>query len=193
MKEPISRAEAVALISDGATLMIGGFMGVGTPDQLLQELVLCGTKNLTVIANDTARPGIGIGRLIDAKAVSRVVVSHVGTNPETQRQMIAEELHVDLVPQGTLAEQVRAGGFGLGGVLTPTGVGTLAAENRRVIEVDGEQFLLEKPLKADFSLIKAQQSDYYGNLHITIWKQELPSMIQNQKKNPSTKSVTFQV
>jgi len=168
MKEPISREEAVALISDGATLMIGGFMGVGTPDQLLQELVLCGTKNLTVIANDTARPGIGIGRLIDAKAVSRVVVSHIGTNPETQRQMIAEELQVDLVPQGTLAEQIRAGGFGLGGVLTPTGVGTLAAENRRVIEVDGEQFLLEKPLKADFSLIKAQQSDYYGNLQYRL-------------------------
>lgn len=171
MKEPITRATAAALIPDGATLMIGGFMGVGTPDQLIQELVRRGTKNLTVIANDTARPGVGIGRLIDANAVSRAIVSHIGTNPVTQEQMLADTLHVELVPQGTLAEQVRAGGYGLGGVLTPTAVGTIVEKNKRVIEIDGEQFLLEKPLKANFAMIKAQQSDYYGNLQYRLTAQ----------------------
>jgi acetate CoA/acetoacetate CoA-transferase alpha subunit len=171
MKEPITRATAAALIPDGATLMIGGFMGVGTPDQLIQEPVRRGTKNLTVIANDTARPGVGIGRLIDANAVSRAIVSHIGTNPVTQEQMLADTLHVELVPQGTLAEQVRAGGYGLGGVLTPTAVGTIVEKNKRVIEIDGEQFLLEKPLKANFAMIKAQQSDYYGNLQYRLTAQ----------------------
>ena len=108
--------------------MIGGFMGTGSPHRLIGELVRQGRKNLTIIANDTARPGFGIGRLIDAKLVQTLVVSHIGTNPETQRQMIAGEITVDLVPQGTLAERIRAAGYGLAGVLTPTGVGTLVAE-----------------------------------------------------------------
>ena len=151
--------------------MIGGFMGVGTPEQLIDELVRQNKGDLTLIANDTARPGIGIGKLIDARLVKRVTASHIGTNPETQRQMIAGELEVELVPQGTLAEQIRCGGFGLGGVLTPTAVGTLAAEGKRSLEIDGKQFLLELPLKADFALIKAQQCDYYGNLQYRLTAQ----------------------
>ena len=161
-------SEAGAAIPDGAVLMIGGFMGAGTPPRLIDELVRQGKRELTVIANDTARPGHGIGKLIGARLVSRVIVSHIGTNPETQRQMIAGELDVELVPQGTLAERVRAGGYGLGGVLTPTGVGTLAAEGKETLEIDGRSFLLERPLKADFALVNAKRADYYGNLEYAL-------------------------
>ncbi len=156
--------KAVAMIPDGASLMIGGFMGVGTPEPLMDELVRQGKRGLTVIANDTAMPGVGIGKLISAGCVSKVVASHIGLNPETQQKMIAGEIVVDLVPQGSLAERVRAGGHGLGGILTPTGVGTLAAEGKRVIEVDGKAFLLELPITADFALINAKDADYTGNL-----------------------------
>lgn len=156
--------KAVAMIPDGASLMIGGFMGVGTPEPLMDELVRQGKRGLTVIANDTAMPGVGIGKLIRAGCVSKVVASHIGLNPETQQRMIAGEIEVDLVPQGSLAERVRAGGHGLGGILTPTGVGTLAAEGKRVIEVDGKSFLLELPITADFALINAKDADYTGNL-----------------------------
>ncbi|MCW2238919.1 CoA transferase subunit A [Azospirillum canadense] len=168
MKKIIELADAVALIPDGAVLMIGGFMGVGTPPRLIDELVRQGKRGLTVIANDTALPGIGIGKLIAAKAVARVIASHIGLNPETQRQMIAGETEVELVPQGTLAERVRAAGFGLGGVLTPTGVGTVVEEGKQTVEVDGKTFLLEKPLKADFALINAKRADYYGNLEYAL-------------------------
>jgi acetate CoA/acetoacetate CoA-transferase alpha subunit len=115
--------DAAAMISDGATLMIGGFMGVGTPERIVDEIVRQGKRNLTVIANDTAVPGRGIGKLVEAGLVARTVASHIGLNPETQKQMIAGKMVVDLVPQGTLIERIRAGGCGLGGVLTPTGIG----------------------------------------------------------------------
>ena len=164
MKKTIKVSDAVAGIPDGASLMIGGFMGVGTPPRLIDEIVRQGKRDLTVIANDTARPGVGIGKLIDAKLVARVVASHIGTNPVTQRQMLAGEIEVDLVPQGTLIERIRAGGYGLGGVLTPTGLGTIVEEGKQVVEVDGKRFLLEKPLTADFALINAKQADYFGNL-----------------------------
>ena len=164
----IQPASAAALIPDGATLLIGGFMGAGTPLRLIDALVRLGRRDLTVIANDTARPGVGIGKLIDAMLVSRIVTSHIGTNPETQRQMIAGEVQVDLVPQGTLVERIRAAGFGLGGVLTPTGLGTLAAEGKRVLEVEGRSYLLELPLKADFALINAKRADYLGNLEYAL-------------------------
>jgi acetate CoA/acetoacetate CoA-transferase alpha subunit len=144
--------------------MIGGFMGVGSPLRLIDELVRQGKGNLTIIANDTARPGFAIGKLIDARLVRRVITSHVGTNPETQRQMLAGELEVELVPQGTLAERIRAGGFGLGGVLTPTGVGTSVENGKRVLEIDGRIFLLEKPLRAQFALVNARRADHIGNL-----------------------------
>ncbi|WP_312402768.1 3-oxoacid CoA-transferase subunit A [Rhizobium sp.] len=160
--------DAVAAIPDGAVLMIGGFMGAGTPHRLMNELVRQGKKGLTVIANDTARPNVGIGKLIDAKLVARLVTSHIGTNPETQRQMIAGETQVELVPQGTLAERIRSGGFGLGGVLTPTGVGTTVEEGKQTIEIDGKTYLVEKPLKADFALINAKRADYYGNVDYAL-------------------------
>jgi len=168
MHKGIALSAAVEKIPDGSSLMIGGFMGIGSPHRLIGELVRQGRKNLTVIANDTARPGFGIGRLIDAKLVRRLVVSHIGTNPETQRQMIAGEITVDLVPQGTLAERIRAAGYGLGGVLTPTGVGTMAAEGAQLIEVAGRQFLLALPIAADFALIGAHRADYLGNLSYAL-------------------------
>ncbi|WP_018262110.1 CoA transferase subunit A [Methylobacterium sp. WSM2598] len=159
-----SLAEAVSLIPDGASVMIGGFMGVGTPEPLVDELVRQGRQDLTVIANDTAAPGRGIGKLVAAGALRRAVVSHIGLNPETQARMIARTLEVELVPQGTLAERIRAGGCGLGGILTPTGIGTLVEEGKRRITVDGRDYLLEPALRAEFGLIQAFLCDYLGNL-----------------------------
>ena len=155
---------AVELIPGGASLMVGGFMGVGTPERLVDELVRQGKRDLTVIGNDTAMPGVGIGKLVTAKCVRRVIVSHIGTNPETQQKMLSGEIEVDLVPQGTLIERIRAGGYGLGGVLTSTGVGTVVEEGKRKIDVGGREYLLELPLTADFALIQAFLADYLGNL-----------------------------
>jgi len=156
--------EAVRMIPNGASLMIGGFMGVGTPERLIDELVRQGKRNLTVIANDTAAPGRGIGKLVDAGLVSRTIASHIGLNPETQRQMIAGKIIVELVPQGTLIERIRAGGYGLGGVLTATGVGTVVQEGKQRIDVNGKNYLLETALRADFALVGAFVADYLGNL-----------------------------
>lgn len=164
MKGALKPDAAAEMIPEGASLMIGGFMAVGSPERLIDALVECGTKGLTVIANDTARPGIGIGKLISAGMVSRVIASHIGLNPETQQKMISGEIECELVPQGTLIERIRAGGMGLGGVLTPTGLATEAAEGKQIVEVDGNRFLLETPLKADFALIGAWMADYVGNL-----------------------------
>ena len=160
--------DAVAMIPDGASLMIGGFMGVGTPERVVDELVRQGKRNLTVIANDTAMPGRGIGKLVSAGLIGRTVASHIGLNPETQQQMIAEKMAVDLVPQGTLIERIRAGGFGLGGILTPTGVGTVVEEGKRRIEVDEKSYLLETALRADFALVHAFLADYLGNLSYAL-------------------------
>ncbi len=162
--QTIPLADAVALIPNGASLMIGGFMGVGTPERVIDELVRQRKLDLTVIANDTASPGSGIGKLIDAKLVRKVVASHIGLNPETQKQMLAGAIEVELVPQGTLVERIRAGGFGLGGILTPTGVGTLVEEGKQRIEVAGKPYLLETALHADFALVQAFLADYSGNL-----------------------------
>jgi len=156
--------QSVAMIPHGASLMIGGFMAVGTPERLVDEIVRQNKRNLTVIANDTAMPGRGIGKLVAAKLLRKVVASHIGLNPETQRQMMAGEIEVELVPQGTLIERIRAGGYGLGGVLTQTGLGTPVADGKQRIEVDGESYLLEKPLRADFALVQAFVADYLGNL-----------------------------
>lgn len=161
-------ADAVQSMPDGAILMIGGFMGVGSPHGLIEELLRQNKRGLTVIANDTARPGCGIGKLIDAQLVSTVIVSHIGTNPETQKQMLAGKLAVELVPQGTLAEKIRAAGFGLGAVVTPTGVGTVAADGKRTIELDGRTHLIEMPLRAQFALINAKRADYAGNLEYLL-------------------------
>ncbi len=164
----ISIEDAVALIPDGASLMVGGFMGVGTPERVVDELVRQGKRDLVVIANDTALPGRGVGKLVDAKLVGKAVASHIGLNPETQRQMIAGETAVDLVPQGTLIERIRAGGYGLGGILTPTGLGTVVAEGKQRIEVDGKTYLLEPALRADFALVHAFLADYVGNLSYAL-------------------------
>src|ERR1700757_1402373 len=162
--QAISLEQSVAMIPEGASLMIGGFMGVGSPDRVIDEVVRQNKHHLTVIANDTATPSRGIGKLIAAKLVQKAIVSHIGLNPETQRQMMAGELEVDLVPQGTLVERIRAGGYGLGGILTQTGLGTLAADGKRRIEVDGKSYLLETALRADFALMQSFLADYLGNL-----------------------------
>lgn len=168
MKNTSSVSEVVERIGDSASLMIGGFMGGGSPHSLIDELIRQEKKFLTIIANDTARPGFGVGKLIDAGLVKRVVTSHIGTNPKTQQLMIEGFLEVELVPQGTLAERIRAAGFGLGGILTPTGVGTLVAEGKQTQEVDGRTYLVETALKADFALIAAKRADYDGNLEYAL-------------------------
>ncbi len=156
------------MIPDGASLMIGGFMAVGTPEKMIDEIVRQNKRNLTVIANDTASPGHGIGKLVAAKRVRKAIVSHIGLNPETQRQMMAGEMDVELVPQGTLIERIRAGGYGLGGVLTPTGVGTQVETGKQQIKVDGRSYLLEVALRADFALVQAFLADYVGNLSYAL-------------------------
>jgi len=164
MKKGISPQEAADLIPDGAVLMIGGFMGVGSPHRIIEALVEAGRKDLTVIANDTGRPNYGIGRLIRVGAVKKLIASHIGLNPETQKGMIDGVIEVDLIPQGTLAERIRCGGYGLGGVLTKTGLGTIAAKGHRVIDIDGEDWLYAPPLRADFALLHADRADFVGNL-----------------------------
>ena len=164
----IALEDAVAMIPDGASLVVGGFMAVGTPERLIDELVRQGKRDLTVIANDTAMPGRGVGKLVSAGLIRGVIASHIGLNPETQRQMIAGKIVVDLVPQGTLIERIRAGGCGLGGILTPTGVGTVVEEGKRRIEVDGKDYLLETALRADFALLHAFLADYLGNLSYAL-------------------------
>jgi len=160
----ISFDEAAAMIPHGASLMVGGFMGVGTPERVIDALVARGTGGLTVIANDTAMPGVGIGKLIRAGLVRRSVVSHIGLNPETQEQMLAGKIEVDLVPQGTLIERIRAGGYGLGGILTATGAGTVVEEGKQTVVLDGRKFLVERAIRADFALVGAFLADYLGNL-----------------------------
>jgi acetate CoA/acetoacetate CoA-transferase alpha subunit len=160
----LSLENAVARIPNGASLLVGGFMGIGTPERIVDELVRQGKSGLTIIANDTARPGMGIGKLVHAKLVKRAIVSHIGLNPETQQQMLAGEMEVELVPQGTLVERIRAGGFGLGGILTATGIGTVVEEGKQKVSVDGRDYLLERPIRADFALLQAFLSDYDGNL-----------------------------
>jgi acetate CoA/acetoacetate CoA-transferase alpha subunit len=160
----ISLEQSVAIIPDGATLMIGGFMAVGTPERVVDELVRQNKRDLTVIANDTGTPDRGIGKLVAAKRLRKAIVSHIGLNPETQRQMMAGEMKVELVPQGTLIERIRAGGCGLGGVLTQTGLGTPVADGKQRVGVDGKSYLVEPALRADFALVHAFVADYLGNL-----------------------------
>jgi acetate CoA/acetoacetate CoA-transferase alpha subunit len=156
--------EAMAAVTDGMSIMVGGFLAVGSPPGLLDFLVEKGIRDLTVIANDTATPELGVGKLVVNRQVKKVIVSHIGTNPETGRQMMAKELAVDLVPQGTLAERIRAAGGGLGGILTPTGVGTVVEEGKQKLTIGGREYLLELPLRADVALLYAHKADRAGNL-----------------------------
>jgi acetate CoA/acetoacetate CoA-transferase alpha subunit len=164
----ISLSRSVDMIPDGASLMIGGFMAVGTPERVIDEIVRQGKRDLMVIANDAALPGRGIGKLVEAKLVRKMIASHIGLNPQAQRQMMAKELEVVLVPQGTLIERIRAGGYGLGGVLTPTGLGTSAEEGKPCVKVDGKTFVIEVALRADFALVQAFIADYLGNLSYVL-------------------------
>lgn len=156
--------EAIGYIKDGMVVMIGGFMGVGTPEIFIDAILEKGIKDLTIIANDTGLPHRGIGKLVVNKRVKKVITSHIGLNPETGRQMNNQELIVDLVPQGTLAEQIRCGGSGIGGFLTETGVGTIVEEGKRKIAINNIEYLLELPLKADVSLIRGSVVDKQGNV-----------------------------
>ena len=156
--------EVAAMFSDGQTLMIGGFLCAGTPDIFIDALVEKGIKNLTVIANDTGFPERGIGKLVGNKQIKKMIATHVGTNKETGRQMNSGEMEVDLVPQGTLAERIRAAGVGLGGILTPTGVGTVIENGKQKMSVGGRDYLLELPIRADIALLNAWKADKYGNL-----------------------------
>jgi len=164
MNKRISISECAAKIKDGMSVMIGGFMGNGTAERIMDALVAAGVKNLTVICNDTGFPDKGIGKLIVNKQIAKLIVSHIGTNPVTVDQMNAGNLEVEFSPQGTLAERVRAGGAGLGGVLTPTGLGTVVANGKQTLEIDGKTYLLEKPLRADVALLGANIGDKSGNL-----------------------------
>lgn len=164
MEKVISVDKALDKVKDGMTVMVGGFLGVGNPPALVDALVKKGVKNLTLIANDTARPELGIGKLVVNKQLQKVIASHIGTNAETGRQMIAGELSVDLVPQGTLAERIRCGGAGLGGFLTPTGVGTIVEDGKQRLVIGGKSYLLELPLRADVALLSAHKADKFGNL-----------------------------
>ncbi|MDR1026781.1 MAG: CoA transferase subunit A [Lactobacillus sp.] len=164
MKKVISTAEAGKLINDGASVMVGGFIQCGVPKRVVNELAETGTKNLTLISIDTSFADADRGRLVANKQLKKAIVSHIGLNPETGNRMQSGDLEVELVPMGTLVERIRAAGAGLGGVLTPTGVGTIVEEGKDVIEVDNKKYLLEKPIHADFAIIYGTKVDKHGNV-----------------------------
>jgi acetate CoA/acetoacetate CoA-transferase alpha subunit len=164
MNKRISLNDAVSMVKDGMTVMVGGFLGCGGPLRIMEALAESGVKNLTVIANDTAFPDRSLGLLVVKGAVSKLIVSHVGTNPVTGEKMNSGEIDVEFSPQGTLIERIRAKGAGLGGVLTPTGLGTIIAEGKEVINIDGKDYLLERPLGADVAILGASVADESGNL-----------------------------
>lgn len=147
------------------SLMVGGFMGVGTPENIVDALVESKVKDLTLICNDTSFVDKGVGKMVVAKQFSKIIASHIGLNKETGRQLTAGEVEVELVPQGTLAERIRCGGAGIGGFLTPTGLGTIVEEGKQVIEVDKRSFLLELPLRADVAILHGSVVDKSGNVY----------------------------
>lgn len=164
MNKQITLQEAVDKIQDGMTIMFGGFLGVGSATQIIDAIVEKGVKDLTIIANDTAFADKSYGKLVANHQVKKAIVSHTGTNTETNAQKNAGTLEVEYVPQGTLAERIRAYGAGLGGVLTPTGLGTIIADGKPIVNVDGKDYLLEKPLKADVAILGANIVDEFGNM-----------------------------
>lgn len=164
MDKTISIEEAIDKLEDGMTIMIGGFLGCGNPHRIVDAIVKKGTKDLTLICNDSGFPEIGVGKLVVNKQIKKLITSHVGTNPETGKQMHSGEMEVVLVPQGTLAEQIRSKGAGLGGFLTPTGVGTVVEEGKEKVEIDGVTYLLELPISADIAFVAGDTVDKYGNI-----------------------------
>jgi 3-oxoacid CoA-transferase subunit A len=159
-----SAAEAVAMIDDGATIMMGGFGLCGIPEKLIAALLARGARGLTVVSNNAGVDNFGIGVLLKARQVRKMIATYVGENKEFERQFLTGELEVELVPQGTFAERIRAGGAGIGGFFTPTGYGTLVAEGKETRTIDGKMFVLERPLTADFAFVKAWKGDRAGNL-----------------------------
>jgi len=155
--------EAVNKIEDGMTVMIPGFVNVGVPELLIKAIIDKGIKSINVISNNTSVKGRGIGLLVHDHLIKHITCSHIGSNTETVEQVVNGELDVTFVPQGTLCERVRAGGAGIGGILTPTGLGTPVAEGKQIINVDGKDYLLEKPLRGDVALIHAWKVDKMGN------------------------------
>jgi len=164
MSKVTSIEKTISLVKDGDVIMVGGFMANGSPENLLDTLLASGRKDLTLICNDTALVNKGVGKIVVNKQFKKIIATHIGLNKETGRQMSAGETQVDLVPQGTLAERIRAAGFGLGGILTPTGLGTPVEEGKEKITVDGKTCLLEKPLFADVALLYANKIDTQGNM-----------------------------
>lgn len=160
----ITAREALHFFKDDQTIMIGGFLNCGNPQMVIDEILTTNLKNFTLIANDTSVPDDSRGKLVVAHKIKKAIVSHIGTNQETVRQYNAKEIEIDLQPQGSLAERIRAAGAGLGGILTPVGLNTLVAENKQIITVDNKEFLLETPLKADVAIVYATYADKFGNL-----------------------------
>ncbi|AIY80522.1 3-oxoacid CoA-transferase subunit A [Clostridium botulinum] len=163
MNKIVKLEDLKSIFKDGMTIMIGGFLDCGSPETIIDMLVNLNVKNLTIIGNDTGYPDKGIGKLVVNGQVKKVIASHIGTNPETGRRMNSGEMEVELSPQGTLIERIRAAGSGLGGVLTSTGIGTIVEKGKRKILIDGKEYLLELPLKADVSLVKGSIVDEFGN------------------------------
>ena len=166
MKKIISAADAGKMIPCGSTVMIGGFLHCGSPNKIIDEMITQNVHDLTLIANDTCVPDCDRGKLIVNKRIKKAIVTHIGTNPETGRQFVNGEIEIEFVPMGTLVERIRAGGAGLGGVLTPTGIGTVVEQGKQTIEIDGKKYLLEKPLKADFAIVYGTKVDKYGNVYL---------------------------
>jgi acetate CoA/acetoacetate CoA-transferase alpha subunit len=164
MGKIISIDECIKLIEPGSVIMVGGFMGVGSPHKIIDALVKEGTGELTLICNDTSMEDYGVGKMVVNRQFKKVIASHIGLNRESGRQLTANETEFELVPQGTLAERIRAGGAGLGGILTPTGVGTVVEEGKQVIDIDGINYLIELPLRADIALIAGTKVDESGNV-----------------------------
>lgn len=164
MSKRIDISQAASMIKDGMTVMVGGFLGSGSANKIIEEIVKQGTKDLTIICNDTSFVEFGSGYLVANNCVKKVIASHIGTNPVTGQKMISGEMEVQLIPQGTLAEQIRCAGAGIGGFLTTTGLGTVVEEGKQKITLDGKEYLLEKPLRADIALIGASLCDKFGNL-----------------------------
>jgi 3-oxoacid CoA-transferase subunit A len=159
-----SAADAVATIDNGATIMMGGFGLCGIPENLIAALLAHGAKELTIISNNAGVDDFGIGVLLRARQVRKMISTYVGENKEFERQFLSGELEVELVPQGTFAERIRAGGAGIAGFFTPTGFGTLVAEGKETRAIDGKTYVLERPLTADFAFVKAWKGDRVGNL-----------------------------
>lgn len=164
MSKRIDISQAASMIKDGMTVMVGGFLGSGSANKIIEKIVKQGTKDLTIICNDTSFVEFGSGYLVANNCVKKVIASHIGTNPVTGQKMISGEMEVQLIPQGTLAEQIRCAGAGIGGFLTTTGLGTVVEEGKQKITLDGKEYLLEKPIRADVALIGASLCDKFGNL-----------------------------